>query len=220
MKCTNSNCQDGWVLTAQGAKKCECRKQSQPAVTATPIDRRSLAMATRSLEAIGFFPRETEAQTIIGDALAAMCPNVEALRYVVRRACELYQHWDRCGLQGLRQIVCFRYRPADGVEIYGTAAYPGGLPADPKELTRAALPSAAQLAIESAGEEGVSADAQLDRQIRLLAHAKSLRSRPKKKGESPTNSDYKPIGEIEIQRAVEEHRDQKARRELFGDENA
>jgi len=211
---------NGWVETPNGARRCECFVDQRSDTPKTPIDGRSLALATRALSAIGYFPRDHEAQTIIGDALAAMCPNVEALRYVVRRACELYQHWDRCGLQGLRQIVCFRYRPADGIEIYGTAAYPGGLPVDAKESTLTLPAAVPQLAIEGEVVEGVSADARFDRKIRLLAHAKDIRRRTKKTGEAPTNPNYRPIGDIEIQRAVDELHDQRARRELFGEENA
>ncbi len=206
----------GWVMTASGAAKCQCRAEDIAAtVERSPIDGRSLSLATRALSTIGFFPREDEARMVIGDALAAMCPNVAALRYVVRRACELYQNWDRCGIQGLRQIVCYRFRPADGIEIYGTSAYPAGLPPDPK-AKQPQLPAGSTLALPPGTV--VSANERLDARVRLLAHAKdmNIHTRPRRPAQPPTNPNYRPIGQKEIDEAIEKRRDAAARREVFG----
>ena len=170
MNCEQCN-DTGWIVTERGAKRCPHFAERQ-ATPRTPIDGRSLAMATRGLGAIGFFPRDQESQTIIGDALAAMCPNVEALRYVVRRATELYQVWDRCGIQGLRQIVSYRYLPADGISIYGSSEFPEGLPPDPKSNPPAALPAGVTLQLPAGNES--TADTELEQKIRTIA-AKSPR---------------------------------------------
>lgn len=216
MKC--ELCDEGWKITERGAVRCECQSAKMPeSVQRTPIDGISLAQATKALSAIGYFPREPMAQGVIGDALAAMCPNVEALRYVVRRACELYQNWERCGIQGLRQIVCFRYRPADGIEIYGTLAFPGGLPEDPKAPKK--LLDAPPMKALPPGNV-VTEDSRMDARVRLLAHAKDMNVRIKKRVPQsiPTNPNYRPIGQREVDEAVRARREEAGRFELFGPE--
>jgi len=52
---------------------------------------------------------------------------------MVRRAVALYRSWDKCGVLGLRQIVCARYRPVDGIESGPTDQFPEGLRA--KQVT-------------------------------------------------------------------------------------
>ena len=123
----------GWVVTVAGATKCPCRDAKTNGGRRL-IDSKSLAQAVDALSVLAFFPAGQPARTVIGEALSNMCPYIECLRYVVRRACSLYKTWDRCGLPGLRQIVCARYRPADGIESSGTEDYPEGLPSEDHPL--------------------------------------------------------------------------------------
>jgi hypothetical protein len=208
-------CDEGWRITERGAVRCECQSATvtQQSVHRSAIDGISLAQATRALSVIGYFPRDPMAQGVIGDALASMCPNVDALRYVVRRACELYQNWERCGIQGLRQIVCYRYRPADGAEIYGTSAYPGGLPPDPQAQGKGI--AAPDLKALPPGAE-ISADDRIAKRVRLLAHVKDINHTPKKSS-PPVDPNFRPITEADVQREIEKRRDEQARRELYGD---
>ncbi len=145
-----------------------------------------------------------------------MCPSVESLRYVVRRACALYQTWEKCGIRGLRQIVCSRYRPADGVEIYGTEFYPEGLPSEDPARNAQLDAGKDQKLIGTARAEPVTDDAEFDRRIRLAAHVKGPASLRRNAGPAPINPNYKPIGPVEIARAVQELHEKRARHELFG----
>jgi len=71
------------------AAAVRCRHTKQPTretETCTPLNPQAVAAATKSLGAIAFFPQDQPSQTVIGDAIASMCPSVESLRYMVRRA--------------------------------------------------------------------------------------------------------------------------------------
>ena len=140
-------CSDsGWEITERGAVRCRHTKQAKPAESFTPITACALSVAVKCLGALAFFPQDQPAQTLIGDALAAMCPSVESLRYTVRRAVGLYCSWAECGVRGLRQIVCACYRPADGIESGPTECYPEGLPSESKR-DPPALPEGARKAL-------------------------------------------------------------------------
>lgn len=169
-----SNCEicngTGWQITDRGAIRCVCVKQNRRIETGTPLAPASISVAVKALQALAFFPVERAAQTVIGDALAGMCPSVEALRYVVRRACSTYKTWDKCGIAGLRQIVCARFVPADGIESGPTECFPEGLPSETKHD-----PLALPAGVASKRLDGpVSADAQMDQGVKALAAAKQL----------------------------------------------
>jgi len=202
---------NGWVVTSRGAKRCTDCISEKPIDQRERIDERSLAQAVKALSVLAFFPVESAALAVIGEALSSMCPNVPSLRYVVSRACTLYRSWDKCGIPGLRQIVCSRYRPADGIESGPTDAYPMGLPADPT-LPHNALLSGSPLKRIGPDDE-LSGDLEFDRKLRLLAHTKDLNVRLRKKTPEPP-SGFKLITAADIERAVQENRDRKAREEL------
>jgi hypothetical protein len=153
----------GWETVSQGVysgvRRCGCRAVTPKPEGQTPIDDDSITYAVEALDTLAFFPRGNRlALTVIGDAIASMCGSVEALRYMVRRACSLYKTWDQCGIPGLRQIVCSLYRPADGIESGGTEMYPDGIPSERQE-SPPRLPAGAQLALPP-GQ--VSADPKLE----------------------------------------------------------
>jgi hypothetical protein len=222
-------CSDtGWEITERGAVRCRHTKQAKPAESFTPITPGSVSAAVKSLGALAFFPQDQPSQTIIGDALAAMCPSVESLRYVVRRAVALYRCWDKCGVPGLRQIVCARYRPADGIESRPTDEFPEGLPSESKH-DPLALPEGARKALPPG--EPVTADPELDAAIQKLAakcrmppahpvidaFARMLREieTPPHLRESeesaPVNPNFKPVTQADIDRAVQELHERRAR---------
>jgi len=132
-------------------------------------------MAVKALSAIAFFPTEPMAQAIVGDALAAMCPSVAALRHAVRRACGLYKTWEKCGIQGLRQIVCASYQPADGIAAGPTEMYPEGLPSETR-CDPLALPAGEVKRLAAGEKSQVSHDARLSMAVNIAAESVKLRS--------------------------------------------
>lgn len=128
-------CEDtGWKVTDAGATPCRCRErriaQSQ---AGKPLTAAAIAQAVEALDALAFFPKGIASRTVIGDAIASMCKTVEQVRHMVRRAVALYATWDKCGVPGLRQIVCSAGIPADGVMLSISEAFPEGVPPERTE---------------------------------------------------------------------------------------
>jgi hypothetical protein len=88
------------------------------------------ALFTILCEALSFAPSTKAARVMVADALMDMCETAEQVRYVLRGAIILYTKWSTCGLPGLRQILCSKYRPKDGYDCTVTEAFPEGIPAD------------------------------------------------------------------------------------------
>ena len=229
MNCQFCSDTPGWEITERDAVRCRHTK-AKPAESFTPITPGSVSQAVKALGAIAFFPQDQMAQTMIGDALASMCGSVEALRYVVRRAVALYRTWDRCGVPGLRQIVCAGYRPADGIESGPTDSYPDGLPSETK-YDPLALPEGARKLLPAG--HTVTVDVELEKSIQELAEkckmppahplvdqfAHMLREimtapsdRRAPEASKPVNLNFKPIDETDVARAVQENRAREARK--------
>jgi len=173
MSCEKCN-GTGWVIGDSGARRCvDCRvKQEQRATGNGQIDKGSLAAAVRGLSVMAYFPSDPMAQTVIGDAVKAMCPSIDSLRYLVRRACELYRSWDKCGIPGLRQIVCTKFRPADGIESGPTDMFPEGIPSETGR-NPLALPAGAARALPAG--HVVTEDVESDTAVRLRALRNPMR---------------------------------------------
>lgn len=125
----------GWKVTEAGASACRCRTQRIARSQAgTPLTAAAVAQAVEAMgDALAFFPKGIAGRTVIGDAIASMCKTVEQVRHMVRRAVALYATWDKCGVPGLRQIVCSAGIPADGVMLSITEAFPEGVPPERPE---------------------------------------------------------------------------------------
>jgi|SRR5882724_1893305 len=201
-------CEDtGWETTERGAVRCRHTKQpTRETETCTPLNPQAVAAATKSLGAIAFFPQDQPSQTVIGDAIASMCPSVESLRYMVRRAVALYRSWDKCGVLGLRQIVCARYRPVDGIESGPTDQFPEGLPSETGH-DPLALPAGALKALPPGHPERPDENARLREVMNTFDHKRKRFKAP------PASPDFKPITQADIDRTVQELRDKRAREE-------
>jgi hypothetical protein len=203
----------GWEVADRGARACICRaKKIHAAETGTPLTDEAISGAVKALQVLSFFPTSIEAQTVIGDAIGSMCSTVEQVRRLVRRACSLYQRWDQCGLPGLRQIVCSFARPADGIMLSITEAYPDGIPAErPTPTTALALPAPPR-AREISGSPTVEAA------VSSLAAAKDLN----RIGPAPRVREVplvnvppeKRITAADVEREVQRLRDLRAKQEM------
>lgn len=89
------------------------------------LEAKTVKRALGSLSLLRFFPADEEARAMLGEILAAMCPNDEACEWLVRRTLEVHNEWP--GPVELRALLCSRYRPADGVEA-NSSAWPEGIP--------------------------------------------------------------------------------------------
>lgn len=102
------------------------------------LEAKTVKRALGSLSLLRFFPADEEARAMLGEILAAMCPNDEACEWLVRRTLELHNEWP--GPVELRAILCSRYPPADGVDAY-SSVWPEGIPpSKPAQTEVLALP--------------------------------------------------------------------------------
>jgi hypothetical protein len=156
------------------------------------------------LTLLRFFPGEQGARTALFLLIGRMCSNEDQVRWLVRRTLALCNEWP--GPVVFRQILCSKFKPADGFDPGGTPMFPDGVPSERLEVPTAfALPSG----------HIVSVDRALDNGLRLLAVAKNLnRRRPTPPPEVPTNPNFKPITQADIDREVAALRDKRARTEL------
>lgn len=72
-----------------------------------------------------FFPSDSDARFGIAEEMTEMCGNsVETLEWLVKAAPKVFAEWP--GTQEIRALLCSKFRPADGVEVYSTI-HPHGI---------------------------------------------------------------------------------------------
>ncbi len=76
------------------------------------FSKQDLMQAAAELATIPFFP--AEAQLVVMQQLARMCPHKQALRFVVDTAVARCKRWP--GISELRGLLCSRYNAADGID--------------------------------------------------------------------------------------------------------
>ena len=116
------------------------------------------------LALLRFFPSDQGARTALFLLVGRMCANENQVRWLVRRTLALCNEWP--GPLVFRQIMCSKFRPADGITAGSTSMFPEGVPSE----RRVEAPSLIPL---PAGHV-VTADRDLDSQVRELARRKRL----------------------------------------------
>jgi hypothetical protein len=162
----------GFVIVERGgisaAKHCDCRKPAETEQAGKPVSPEVAVAATEALcDVLEFAPSTKLGRMLISNALIAMCPSEDSVWWLVVRACTLHTKWLTCGLPGLRQILCSRHLPKDGLTISATEAYPEGVPSErplQQEPLFPALPP---------GSVG-TADKEIDQAFQFLARSKKL----------------------------------------------
>lgn len=117
--------------------------------------------AIDELALLRYFPADENTRAALASLIVRMVPHREALRWLVRAMVDRVGEWK--GPTELRGVLCWRYRPADGISADSTCAgFTAGdgerLSIEEAPIVREALPS---------GESG--------RMIRQLAAARGMR---------------------------------------------
>src|ERR1035437_9823961 len=134
-----------------------------------------------------------------------MASTEDQVEWLVARTVALCNEWP--GPVGLRQVFCSKFKPADGIEAGGTSMFPEGPPSE-KRIDPSPLPALPPGHV-------ATVDPGYDRAIRLLAAAKSMdRVKRVPIQEPPTCTDFKPITQADVDRAVDELHEKRARAEL------
>lgn len=159
------------------------------------------------LTLLRFFPADENGRAALIALVGCMCSNEDQVRWLVQRTLALCNEWP--GPVGLRQILCSKFKPADGIEAGSTSLFPDGPPSEKQIETPAliALPSG----------HVATVDAGYDKSIRALAITKDLNRvhGPAPVQEVPTNLHFKPITQADIDKAIDELREKRARAELL-----
>jgi hypothetical protein len=209
----------GWVMVERGditaAKRCACREVVNSAETGTPLTLEAAAEATTILcELLDYSPPSDSARALISDALMSLCATVDQVRWLVRRAGQLHVKWSTCGIPGLRQIFCSKYRPKDGLTISWSEAYPEGIPSEKPSVLAVnakALPpghvGSASRSIEAAVSDLSDAKRMPPDRDRLRIVPPVVRRIP----DAVLNPDAPKITQADIDREVESRRRAKAK---------
>jgi hypothetical protein len=152
-----------------------------------------------------FFPADDGARLELAKMVARMATTEAQVEWLVQRSIALYAEWP--GAREIRACFCSKFQPADGLSV-GSTVYLDGIPSERK------IEAPALVALPPG--HVASVDAGLEKDIRLLAAVKDLNHIPRRVPvqEPPTNPDFKPITQADINRAVDELHERGARAEL------
>jgi len=166
---------------------------------------RVVAELCAELTLLRFFPADENGRAALVALVGRMCSTEDQVRWLVQRTLALCNEWP--GPVGLRQVLCSKFKPTDGIAAGGTSIFPDGVPSE-RRIDPAPLPALPPGHV-------ATVDAGYDRSIRLLAASKDM-DRLKRVAiqETPTNPNYKPVTQADIDRAVDELREKRARAEL------
>jgi hypothetical protein len=87
-----------------------------------------------------FFPADVQGRAAVAKLVAAMCSNLEQVRWLKDRLLFLFDEWP--GPRTLRMVYCQRWKPADGIDIRASFCeqYPDGFPPLKAEAPSLKLP--------------------------------------------------------------------------------
>lgn len=190
------------------------------------------------LRVLRFFPNDEAVLNAIVRLCGSMCASEEQVRWLVDRMTSgIYSEWP--GIAEVRACFCARYKPKDGISVCSTV-FPRNLPPDPTAPPRPEI-AAPKLKALPPGHE-VTVDPELEASIQKLAEKvkppaphplvtqfqhmlREITTAPRDRREPeeprPTNPNYKPITQSDVDRAVQELHERRARetnrRESEGD---
>ena len=171
------------------------------------------------LRLLPFFPEGDAPMNMLVDMVIDMAETEEQVYWLVRRMTSgLYDKWP--GPFELRATYCSKFKPKDGIEL-DSVVYPEGIPSE-RGGAYDALLSGTQFPALPAGHT-VSADpgaealvAMLDQQLAIDNLKRQTVLKPVPPPPVPEVPPEKRITEKDIARALEQLREERARRELYG----
>jgi hypothetical protein len=155
------------------------------------------------LTLLKFFPSDDGGRRALFLMVGRMCANEDQVRWLVRRTLELCNEWP--GPKALRQILCSKFTPADGVEASFTDVFPEGVPSEQIQGT-GALAELEQWKREHP-QEIAAPMTDIEEQITLTL--RRPRPVPHVVPETPINTNFQPITQADIDRAEREYRERK-----------
>ncbi len=142
----------------------------------TAIDINSAGQCAEALAALGYYPRDSLARSLIAEAIIEICRTTTDATWLVRRALQLHESWSTCGVKGLWQIWFSKHTPRNEREaaieltVGSSSAYPEDVP--PETTKNHPLLAKATLLALPPGH--VSADPELNTLVHGLAAGRQL----------------------------------------------
>lgn len=208
------SCERGQTLLAMSARPIPPLR-AEPVLTADEI-----SLAVEGLSSIPWFPKEEGARTMIADAIARLCINSQACFELVRFMVDGYREWP--GVREMRICYCARIGcPLSGEDLhlaiseyhpdgFGTAitapAVVALAPGMSRMIASAVKTLPATIEVAASGFD-MEAAQQLRREFLRQQHREAIAALAK-------DPDYKPITQADIDQAVQELREKRARAEL------
>jgi hypothetical protein len=175
----------------------------------------TIAELCAGLTVLKFFPTDPGGRAEVMLLIGRMAHNEGQVKWLVQRLLDLYDEWP--GPRTLRAVFCHKYKPADGKDLRTAICpgYPEGLPSEKPEPPLLALPpghvASADPELEAMVGQLVEdmpkipapvllteSDARFDRLLKETLTAPAERPLPP----VPTNPNYRPITQEDIDRAV------------------
>lgn len=185
------------------------------------IDTKKATKSLARLTLLKFFPADPTARAEIVLLVCRMAHTNEQVNWLAERTLGLWNDWE--GPRELRAVFCSKFRPADGIEAYSALErFADGIPSETESgplaieggfgVRRIAPPPDERLMAEE-----ITASPSCQKTIAALAIMKDLdridRRQPKVPQIPDFPADVNPISQADIDRAVRELRDQRAREE-------
>jgi hypothetical protein len=150
------------------------------------------------LTLLNFFPSEPTARRALFLMVGRMCANEDQVKWLVRRTIDLCNEWP--GPLVLRQILCSKFKAADGIEVSCTDRFVDGVPSEKPEDPLAQL----EQWKKEHPREIAAPEVSIEQEIKALARRPWPKVVP-----MHTNPNYKKITQADIDQALKEHREKK-----------
>jgi hypothetical protein len=244
--CENCAPDGYWRWTPEGLRRCDCARgraladadqfRTNPPVsefkidTDTTLSEENAMVGVMLLSDMDFYPAERLVRMKIADELRCLCRDYEEMDWLVTKMIRLFTKWPK--IPALRHVFFSRYLPLDGIKPIGICeavieAYPDGIPVDHIEAPAAGTFKAIAPPEFGARIKMVADEFKMDTPPAPKADTAKARrppEKPKRKTKEfpdrPTNPNFKPITQADIDRAVNQLRESRGRRELYGEPNA
>jgi hypothetical protein len=245
--CENCAPDGYWALASSGSmKRCDCPRgraladadqfRTSPPASEFKIDtdatlsEENAMVGVMLLSDMDFYPPERLVRMKIADELRCLCRDYEEMDWLVTKMIRIFTKWPK--IPALRQVFFTRYLPLDGIKPIGICeamleAYPDGIPVDHIEAPAAGNFKAIAPPEFAATIKQITEMFSMDAPPAPKATPPKARRAPEKPErktkefpDRPSNPNFKPITQADIDRAVEKLRETRGRRELYGESNA
>jgi hypothetical protein len=159
------------------------------------------------LSVLRFFPADDTARAAILQMVCSMASNEDQVRWLVGRMTSgLYSEWP--GPREMRACFCSKFKPADAINAY-SEVYADGIPSEKQEVE--ILPP---LSLPEPRGCMVSAAQDVQAAIKRAAELKGLEKQKPGVKDKVINPDAKRITQADIDEAVRQYREKKAKEEI------